>query len=91
MEEINIWLEVTGRVLWRCFFIGALFLFFWAGMYIYAGRAVYAQCGMFGLTAHECSVLHYGGMGLFKFLILTMFFIPFISLRIVLRKRRQQK
>lgn len=88
MGEINQWLEVAGRILWRSFFIGALFLFFWAGMYMFANDIIYTQCAMFGLTAHECSVLHYGGMGLFKFLILTLFFIPYIAVRMISRKRQ---
>jgi hypothetical protein len=87
MTDTNDFLDAVSRVLWRCFFISALFLFLWAGLFFWAKGPMELQCAMFGLTPHECAVLHYGGMGLFKFFLLIFYLFPYIAIRLVLRKR----
>ena len=89
MESHYEGLEIISQVLWRCVLIGFLFIMFWAAMFMFAGDLMVRQCAMFGLTAHECAVLHYGGIGLYKGFILIFFLFPFVAIRLVLRKRRK--
>ena len=41
---------------------------------------------MFGLSAHELDVIFYCWMGLLKIAVLTFFFIPWLSIKMVLKQ-----
>ena len=43
---------------------------------------------LFGLTHAQLSAMHYCGMGLTKLTVGLLFFIPWVSIRMVLRQRR---
>jgi hypothetical protein len=40
---------------------------------------------MFGLSQHELNIIHYSGMALVKLCVILFFFIPWLSIRMVLR------
>ena len=42
---------------------------------------------MFGLSLHERDVVHYCGMAFVKLVMIVFFFIPWLAIRLVLRKR----
>ena len=81
-------LNVTAKVLLRCWILGFILLLFWIGAVALAGDLVYSVHGsMFDLTRSELSVIHYCGMGLTKLVVGMFFFIPWVAIRLVLKKR----
>ena len=81
-------LNVTAKVLLRCWILGFILLLFWIGAVALAGDLVYSVHGrMFDLTRSELSVIHYCGMGLTKLVVVMFFFIPWVAIRLVLKKR----
>jgi hypothetical protein len=76
-------------VLLRCTVFGFLLLVFWFGIVMLAGELVYGIHGrMFHLSSDELSVIHYSGMGLTKLVVGLFFFIPWLSIRLVLAKTK---
>jgi hypothetical protein len=86
-KETNEWLDAVAKALLWCFVFGALLLLIWAAFYMLAPGTIYRQAEWFGLTHHEVDLIHYCGMGFWKACVLLFFLFPYISLRIVLRKR----
>ncbi len=41
---------------------------------------------MFGVTSHEFNVIFYGALGMLKLFVLVFFFIPWLSIWLVLKK-----
>jgi hypothetical protein len=78
--------DALARVLLRCWIGGYVLLFVWAGAF--ASHVIHKLHGpLMRLSDHELDLLHYGGMGFLKLMVLTLFFIPWISIKLVLRKR----
>ena len=64
-------------------------LFLWLGAITLAGDLVLGVHGdMFGLTRPQLNLIHYCGMGLTKLIVGLLFFIPWVSIRLVLKKRK---
>ena len=85
--QITEWLEVVAKILLRCWIFGFILNLIWFGVLMLAGGQIYDLHGtIFGLSPHELNVIHYCGMGLTKFAVGVFFFIPWLSIRIVLRK-----
>ena len=82
-------LEVIAKVMLRCWIFGFIMLLFWWGAVTLAGDLVLGVHGdMFDLTRSQLIVIHYCGMGLTKLAVVLFFFIPWISIRLVLKKRK---
>jgi hypothetical protein len=82
-------LEVIAKILLRCWIFGFILLLFWWGAIALAGDLVFDVHGdMFDLTRAQLIVIHYCGMGLTKLAVGLFFFIPWISIRMVLKKRK---
>lgn len=81
------YLETVARVLIRCFWGGVLLLLIWFVSYLAAGDWVYAMhAKWFSFSRQQFDVIHYCGMAATKLIILVAFLIPYLCLRIVLRK-----
>ena len=79
-------LNTVASILLRCWIFGFLLLFIWLGVTQLMPEFIHNLHGpMFGLTSHELDVIFYCGMGLLKLGVLTFFFIPWISIKLVLR------
>ena len=88
-DRINEWLEIVAKVLLGCWILGVVILLFWWGAVTLAGDLVLGVHGaMFGLTRSQLNVIHYCGMGLTKLVVGLFFFIPWVSIRTVLMKRK---
>ena len=87
--DLNEHLDTLSQVLWRCVVLGIALLFLWVAGFLFARHLIYRQGAWFGLTPHECDVIHYGGMGLVKSFVLVFFLLPHFAVRMVLRKRRR--
>jgi hypothetical protein len=81
--------DTVAKILLRCTIIGCLLLLFWFGAVFLAGDLVFAIHGsMFDLSRHELNVIHYCGMGLFKMFVGLFFFLPWVAIRLVLKKTK---
>ncbi len=79
--------DILARVLLRCWLFGYVLLFIWLAAILLGSDSIYRMhSSMFGLTLHELAVISYGGLGLLKLVVLTFFFIPWLAIRLVLRK-----
>jgi hypothetical protein len=80
-------LVLLSRVLLRCWIFGFAVLFIWLGAILLMGNVIHDLHGpLFGLTNHELDVIFYCGMGLWKLAVLACFFIPWLSIKQVLKK-----
>ena len=82
-------LETLRQVLGRCVILGIALLGLWFAGFLFARGLIYQQGAWFGLTPHECDLIQYGGMGLVKSFVLVFFLLPYVAVRMVLRKRRR--
>ncbi len=77
------------KVLLRCWIFGSALLVIWFGAAWLLGDIIHQLHGpMFGITKHELDVMFYGGMGILKLFVFVFFFIPWLSIRLVLNKMR---
>jgi hypothetical protein len=81
--------DTLAKVLLRCWVIGFIVLMIWFGAVMLAGDFVYGVHGnMFDLTRPQLNSIHYCGMGLLKLVVAMFFFVPWIAIRLVLRKAK---
>ncbi len=86
--ERNDSFEILAGVLFRCWIFGFVVLLFWLGAVLLAGDFVLGvHADLFGLTESQLRTIHYCGMGLTKLVVGLFFFIPWVSLRIVLNRK----
>ena len=81
--------DTLAKILLRCWIFGFVLLAIWFGAALLMSEAIHQLHGpMFGITGHELDVLFYGGMGLLKVFVFVFFFIPWLSIRLVLNKAK---
>jgi len=86
--ESNDILESVAKVLIRSFLLGAALLALWWCIFLVGGDRMYElHSRWFDLTRHEFDVINYCAMAFAKIGITFLLLIPYISIRIVLRKR----
>jgi len=75
------------KVLLRCWIFGFALQLISLAILLLTGSIIDSIHGpLFGLTPHEIDVIIYCGMGLLKLAVLVCFFIPWLSIRLVLKK-----
>ena len=80
-------LEAIAKILLRCWILGFIVLLFWWGAITLAGDLVLGVHGdMFDLTRPQLNVIHYCGVLLTKLVVVLFFFIPWLSIRMVLKR-----
>ena len=63
-------------------------MFLSAGIFPLVGDMIFGlHGGMFGLSGHELSLVHYSGLAVAKLIVIFVFFIPWLAIRLVLRKQ----
>ena len=83
------WLEVVAKILLRCWIFGFGLVMIWFGFFMLVPGVIYGLHGsMFGLSPHGLNVIHYSGMALVKLVAICFFFIPWASIRLVLKKAK---
>jgi hypothetical protein len=79
--------DTLERVLLRCWVFAAVLGLVSFAVLMLTGEIIDKIHGsMFGLSPHELDLIIYCGMGLLKLCVLVFFFIPWLSIRLVLRK-----
>ena len=86
-DSIKDLLEATKAVLLWCWIFSVVLLFIWLGAILLMGNLIHDLHGpMFGLASHELDLIFYCGMGILKLIVITCFFIPWLSIKMVLKK-----
>jgi len=81
-------LETTARVLIRCFLGGAILLLIWFIAYVGARDWMYLlHTRWFSITREQFALINYCGMAATKIFIIVAFLIPYVCLRLILRKK----
>ena len=79
--------ETTKDVLLRCWIFGFVLLIISLGATLLTGNLIHDLHGsMFGLTNHELDLIFYCLMGILKLIVIACFFIPWLSIKLVLKK-----
>ncbi|MGD9036431.1 MAG: hypothetical protein PVF10_07740 [Syntrophobacterales bacterium] len=87
-NNANEMLEVTGKVLIRCFVMGLFVLFFWLGALMLAGDLAYSvHARIVPITREQFYVINYVGELMTKATVFILFLFPYIAIRLVIRKR----
>ena len=82
--------DTLAKILLRCWIFGFALLLFAFVMIMVAGGLIDDIHGrMFGLSPHELDVIFYCWLGALKLLVLVLFFMPWLAIRLVLRKKRE--
>lgn len=80
-------LDVTAKVLGRCFIIGTCVLIFWLVFLLAAGSWAFGiHSSYFQITRQHFDIIMYMAMAFFKLGIFALFGIPWIAIRLVLKK-----
>jgi len=86
-DQTSEWLEVIAKILLRCWIFGFVLLFIWLGAFI-SGAVHNLHGPLMDLSKHDLNVIHYCGMAFAKLCVILFFFFPWLSIRLVLRKRK---
>ena len=82
-------LEMVAKVLIRCFIGGAILLMVWSFAILMAADWLYAvNTKWFSITREQFVLVNYCGIAAVKLFVYLVFLIPYISVRLVLRKNR---
>ncbi|MGH7135424.1 MAG: DUF6868 family protein [Pirellulales bacterium] len=89
LDSTRDFFNTLSKVLLRCWLFGFLLLLIWLIIVLVLGETIRkVHAPLFGLSGHELDVIFYCGMGLLKLLVLICFFVPWLSIKLVLRKGR---
>ena len=89
MSDVNDLLETLAKILLRCWVMGFILLLFWLGAVTLAGDLTLGVHGaVFDLTRPQLNVIHYCGILLTKLAVGLFFFVPWVAIRLVLKKSR---
>lgn len=80
-------LDSVAKVLLRSTGLGFLLLLLWFAAYMLLPGPIHAQAGWFGLSPHETDLFFYGAMAFVKMCVLVFLFFPYVSIRLVLRRK----
>ena len=79
--------EMLSKVLLRCWIFGLVLGFIGYASYALAADSLYQMhAKMFALSKHEVDLIFYCGMGLLKLSVIVFFLIPWLAIRVVVRK-----
>lgn len=81
-------LEAVAGVLIRCFFLGMAVMLFTFFVSLFGKELAYSvHSKMYDITAHEFELLLYFGLAFLKTMVFVLFLLPYIGIRMVLKKR----
>ena len=87
METSTPQLDHLARILIRCFLLSVGLLIFWLVFYLLAGEWAYElHAKWFEITRRDFDLINYCGMGFVKLLAFVLFLVPYVSIRLVLRR-----
>jgi hypothetical protein len=88
-ERNDVFLPILAKILLRSFLFGLALLLLWFLLYLIApGWMFEMNAKWFNINKRDFELINYFGMGFVKVSILFFFFIPYLAIRSMLRKRR---
>ncbi len=91
-SEQDALLESLAAILIRCFFLAVALLLLWFFLYVLGGGA-----GSYSMNApwstlgrHDFDLLNYSAMAFVKMCAILFFLFPYLSIRLVMRKRKRR-
>ncbi|MBW3595723.1 MAG: hypothetical protein KY475_00445 [Planctomycetes bacterium] len=86
-ESTRDFFDTLSSVLFRCWTFGFVLLFIWLGA-LFSGAVHNLHGPLMNLTGDELDVIHYCGVASLKLVVLVFFFIPWMSIKLALRKAK---
>jgi hypothetical protein len=81
-------LEVVAQVLIRCAVMGIIALLFWWGaLELFGDLAYNVHSSIVPMSRQQFEIIHYSGMLITKIAVSLLFFLPFIGIKLVIKKR----
>lgn len=88
-ERVDAFFDTLAKVLIRSFWMGVAVLLLWFVVFLLAADWVYAMHSRwFDITERDIHIMSYYGMALVKMVIFVFFLLPYLSIRLVLRKKK---
>lgn len=79
-------LQLLSSLLFKCWVMGFAILVIWLAFVLFGRQLIDTAHGlMFGLSDHELDVIMYCAMGIWKFLVLIFYFLPWLAIRWTLK------
>ena len=88
-DEQNNLLDAVAGILLRCFVLSFCLLLLWFVLYLLAADWAYSiHSRWFEIDRHNFDVIWYCGMGILKIAAFLFFLFPFVSIKLILRKKK---
>ncbi len=88
-DEQNNLLEAVAGVCLRCFVLAFCLLLFSFVFYLLAADWAYSMHSRwFDISRHEFTLMYYYAMAFFKMAAFLFFLLPYISIKLILRKKK---
>ena len=88
-EQDNLLDRVAGIFFW-CFLLCYALLLLWFVFYLFAGNWAYSiQAGWFELSKRDFALVNYWGIAFTKICAIIFFLFPYLSIKLVLRKKKK--
>lgn len=85
--DINLQLNKIADVLIRCFVIAIFFLAIWFALMVFADQLIYKiHSTWYDISKPQFDMLWYAGMGLIKLWIFMFFLIPYIAIKLAIKR-----
>ncbi len=90
-SNVNEMLEVISQVLIRCVVMGVIVLLCWWGALELFGNLAYSvHSKLIPMSRQHFNIIQYAGMLTTKAAVSLLFFLPYIAIRLVIKKRTKQ-
>ena len=90
-EGNDIYLRTLATILIRSFLFGLAFLLLWAVLYlIVPGWLFEMNTKWFDIGKRDFDLINYFGMGFMKISILILFFVPYLAIKSMLRRKERK-
>lgn len=87
LDSTRDFFETLAKVLLRCWIFGFVLGLFSFVVFMLTGEIIDDIHGrMFGVTPHELDLIIYCGLGMLKLSVLVLFLMPWMAIKLVLRK-----
>jgi len=88
-DEQNNLLDAVAGILLRCFVLSFCLLLLWFVLYLLAADWAYSiHSRWFEIDRHNFDLMNYYGMGILKIAGFLFFLFPFVSIKLILRKKK---
>jgi len=88
-DELNNLLDTAAGILLRCFVLAFCLLWLWFIFFLVGKDWAYSiHSRWFEISRFDFDLMFYQSMALFKMAILLFFLLPFISIKLILRKKK---